>query len=544
MWESIQNKIFNMIGASKMHTFKIDMFLSSLELLNRIIPIGEEFSEATGAKLRTSIKTYSNHYFESFHRDRIEDLRTMLENEIWQKCPVPKTFSVLDIKEIKDFIDAVSKRPQTPSPISSPHKHKLSFFVQYETVGNPFYVHNNNLSERNDDDDDDDPELAVAYVHEEGDRGAKSTIDSDSAKSESTLLLTTTTINVAKAIGKYLEMMRSLSSISLNVFEGLENLFCFYVYSIFSFFGISDEIEELGFDKELSQGLKRMKLEFAESTEKEDGDSKDGRKVESQAVRIVDEKYLITPVKLSETVDVNQPLTLNALPQRATATESLSFIAETLNAVKPYIEGLVSPSDAKHITNFYRQCVSIIPNLRAYIYKGLFAKMIKRSSLILSISSLKWEIKDISLQANPYVQTMITEFKLFSTRLSNLCQKHLIPLHLKNLFWEHCISVAMECLVSGYANVKKCNPSGRAVMAFDFSTFTTDLERLTTIRPLPNVKFVEYFIKAYYEPDEYLLDWIQNHPEYSKAQLLGLVQQGEWDKRKKAECTAWINANR
>jgi len=102
----------------------------------------------------------------------------------------------------------------------------------------------------------------------------------------------------------------------------------------------------------------------------------------------------------------------------------------------------------------------------------------------------------------------------------------------------------METYVSGLANVKKCNQKGRAVMLLDWASFANDLQLLTTIRPLPLAKHVENYMKAYYLSDNEVLDWLRNHPEYTKMQLIGLVNQGPWDKKKQSECIIWLNGNR
>ena len=32
----------------------------------------------------------------------------MLENEMWQKCPVNKGFSIMDVKEVRKYLNPVS----------------------------------------------------------------------------------------------------------------------------------------------------------------------------------------------------------------------------------------------------------------------------------------------------------------------------------------------------------------------------------------------------------------------------------------------------
>lgn len=43
-------------------------------------------------------------YFEHYHTVRLEDLRTMLEHEMWHKCPLQPEFTVFDIKEFRQAL--------------------------------------------------------------------------------------------------------------------------------------------------------------------------------------------------------------------------------------------------------------------------------------------------------------------------------------------------------------------------------------------------------------------------------------------------------
>jgi hypothetical protein len=48
-------------------------------------------------------------------------------------------------------------------------------------------------------------------------------------------------------------------------------------------------------------------------------------------------------------------------------------------------------------------------------------------------------------------------------------------------------------------------------MQLDFTQFLSKLEKLTSIRPIPDREYVEQYIKAYYLPDTVLEAWIQEH---------------------------------
>ena len=50
-------------------------------------------------------------------------------------------------------------------------------------------------------------------------------------------LITTTTINVIRFIGKYITMMKVLQPISYEIYQAITQLSEYYTYTIFSFFG-------------------------------------------------------------------------------------------------------------------------------------------------------------------------------------------------------------------------------------------------------------------------------------------------------------------
>lgn len=60
-------------------------------------------------------------------------------------------------------------------------------------------------------------------------------------------------------------------------------------------------------------------------------------------------------------------------------------------------------------------------------------------------------------------------------------------------------------------------------MQLDFTQFLSKLEKLTSIRPIPDREYVEHYIKAYYLPEAALEAWVHEHNEYSCKQLLALV---------------------
>lgn len=60
-------------------------------------------------------------------------------------------------------------------------------------------------------------------------------------------------------------------------------------------------------------------------------------------------------------------------------------------------------------------------------------------------------------------------------------------------------------------------------MQLDSQQLLRKLEKITTLRPLPDRDFVDAYIKAYYLPESALELWIEQHREYSNRQKIGLL---------------------
>ena len=99
--------------------------------------------------------------------------------------------------------------------------------------------------------------------------------------------------------------------------------------------------------------------------------------------------------------------------------------------------------------------------------------------------------------------------------------------------WRQTITNAIEVMVDGFSNAKKCNDQGRASMQLDFKVFLTSLEKLTDLRPIPHVQFMDTYIKAYYLTEDEAENWIKEHREYNSKQLMSVILTGVGNRAQK-----------
>ncbi|XP_054847472.1 syndetin isoform X2 [Eublepharis macularius] len=550
IWQDVQLKVKTYLLGTDMSNFKYDDFIFVLDIISRLMQVGEEFCGSKSEVLQESVRKQSVNYFKNYHRTRLEELRMFLENETWELCPVKSSFSILQLHEFKFMA-------QSRSPSVSPSKQPLSeiertltLFEQYCNGGNPFEIQANNK-----DDETEDVLASNGYESDEQEKSAYQEYDSDSdvpeelkrdyvdeqtgdapvkSVSRETLrsrkrsdyclskvnapILTNTTLNVIRLVGKYMQMMNILKPIAFDVIHFMSQLFDYYLYAIYTFFGRNDTFESTGLG--LSSSRLRTTLNRIQESLIDVEMSSDATGTLTAAE---ERKEKVPSPHLSHLVSLTSGSTLYGLAERVVATESLVFLAEQFEFLQPHLDTVMPPAKKPFLQQFYSQTVSTASELRKPIYWIVAAKAIDYEQMLLLMANVKWDVKEIMSQHNIYVDSLLKEFEQFNRRLNEVSRRVRIPLPVSNILWEHCIRLANRTIVEGYANVKKCSNEGRALMQLDFQQFLMKLEKLTDIRPIPDKEFVETYIKAYYLTENDMERWIKEHREYSTKQLTNLV---------------------
>uniref|UniRef100_A0A3B3WGT3 VPS50 EARP/GARPII complex subunit n=1 Tax=Poecilia mexicana TaxID=48701 RepID=A0A3B3WGT3_9TELE len=567
IWQDVQLKVKVYILGTDMSNFKYDDFIVVLDVISRLMQVGEEFCGSKSEVLQESIKRQSVNYFKNYHRARLEELRMFLENETWELCPVKSNFNIAQLHEFR-FMGQCRSPSVSPSrqaaSSAGPALEELSLFQQYHQDGNPFEMHTEHKEEETEDvlasngyesdeleksvyqdydsDSDVPDELKQDYVDEQtGDAPLKS-VSRETIRSKkksdynlskaSAPILTNTTLNVIRLVGKYMQMMNILKPIAFDVIHCVSQLFDYYLYAVYTFFGRNDmpvpspslptysgreavparvvgpaclyESSGLGL---ISSRLRTTLNRIQESLIDMDPVGENAG-VHGPAE---DRKEKVPSPHLSQMVILTDSGTLYGLAQRVVATESLVFLAEQFESLQSHLDTMMPAAKKPFLQQFYSQTVSTASELRKPIYWIVAAKAIDYEQMLLMMAGVKWDIKEIMSQHNVYVDVLLKEFEQFNKRLGDVSRHVRIPLPVSNVLWEHCIRLANRTLVEGYANVKKCSNEGRALMQLDFQQFLMKLEKLTDLRPIPDKEFVETYIKAYYLTENDMEQFIKNH---------------------------------
>lgn len=543
IWQDVQSRFSTYLFSSDLASFKFDNFLQVLGLVHRLMEVGEEFCGSQSEELQKSVRQQSENYFGKYHRGCLEELRIFLENESWTHCPVKSDFSCLQLQEFRSLRGAIQnvhiheQQKAQHSPDSSSQSQDSSsvvggFFVRFLESGTPFDLVACDLQEEDilanltdeqsgyfsDDSDEDVPEeLKGDFVDEgHGDNtpSARTRGNKESTRRPQGPLLTNTTLTVLRHCGKYLQMSRLLRTIAMDVIICLSQLFQYYLYAVNAFFTADLTVDQPSlYSAKLQAALKRIKADLIRF----DANSS------THQVNHDDLKKVPQP-HISPIVNLNDPENLFGLQERVVAVESLVFLAEQLESLRPYMEHLVRQEPRKHyVQQFYLQMVSVALDLRLPVYACISRRSLDLRSMLNMMGRVNWEIKDVSSQHSQYVDFILREMQIFSMRLEQASSHLFISKDVINTLWEGLIIVCCNTFVEGFSNAKKCATGGRALMQLDFTQFTSKLEKLITLRPIPHKDHVESYVKAYYIPEEHLEKWIREHTQYSSKQLLTLV---------------------
>uniref|UniRef100_A0A8C6RRB1 VPS50 EARP/GARPII complex subunit n=1 Tax=Nannospalax galili TaxID=1026970 RepID=A0A8C6RRB1_NANGA len=538
IWQDVQLKVKTYLLGTDLSIFKYDDFIFVLDIISRLMQVGEEFCGSKSEVLQESIRKQSVNYFKNYHRTRLDELRMFLENETWELCPVKSNFSILQLHEFK-FMEQSRSPSVSPSkqPVSASSK-PVTLFEQYCSGGNPFEIQASNKDEETEDvlasngyesdeqeksayqeydsDSDVPEELKRDYVDEQtGDAPMKS-VSRETLKSRkksdyslnkvNAPILTNTTLNVIRLVGKYMQMMNILKPIAFDVIHFMSQLFDYYLYAVYTFFGRNDSLESTGLG--LSSSRLRTTLNRIQESLIDLEVSADPTATLTAAE---ERKEKVPSPHLSHLVVLTSGDTLYGLAERVVATESLVFLAEQFEFLQPHLDAVMPAVKKPFLQQFYSQTVSTASELRKPIYWIVAGKAIDYEQMLLLMANVKWDVKEIMSQHNIYVDALLKEFEQFNKRLNEVSKRVRIPLPVSNILWEHCIRLANRTIVEGYANVKKCSNEGRALMQLDFQQFLMKLEKLTDIRPIPDKEFVETYIKAYYLTENDMERWIKEH---------------------------------
>ncbi|KNC84106.1 hypothetical protein SARC_03671 [Sphaeroforma arctica JP610] len=342
-------------------------------------------------------------------------------------------------------------------------------------------------------------------------------------------IICATTLNVVRLIGRYMQVLHAIPNAHDDVFAGVAQLVDYYLFAVYQFFGTPlpargaapsggtlyssspssptprTTVPANKFETVLgSEGLSRLLIKMRGM-------------VSSGGMHIAPGQLVATPT-IAPSVPISNKQELCGLAARVCGLESLKYIANVLNDLKPTFLAICPSTTLVKLHAFYKETVNQIDDLVAYCYRNIATKLMRYDLPLSEMNAMRWDLHDISTEQHKYVDTTIRQCQQFSDRLTQLGYEKIPPVVQEHV-WSQVIRVTMFMFIEGFSSARRCSNEGRAMMMLDLKTFVPVLESLTTLRPIPYVKPVELFIKAFYLPEPALEEWLTESTVYTKRQL-------------------------
>ncbi|GAA50293.1 coiled-coil domain-containing protein 132 [Clonorchis sinensis] len=141
------------------------------------------------------------------------------------------------------------------------------------------------------------------------------------------------------------------------------------------------------------------------------------------------------------------------------------------------------------------------------------------------ISSMLWTHKDVATTPSSYVHQLHTSvLSPFGRIMQALVQRLGLCDASKLAMWNAFLTCVGNMLLSAYGQVQLCSEEGRGQMLLDVQSISAFAEMESKIRSFPNLDRVIEYIQAFYVPVHEWEHWLTHTgTKYSRAQLTGLA---------------------
>ncbi|KAF5194478.1 Syndetin [Thalictrum thalictroides] len=561
LWQLTTSRISALLTSSAVCSTSVHQFLKNYEDLNVFILAGETFCGVEAVDFRQTLKTVCENYFASFHRQNIYALKMVLERETWLKM----SSDTLQVVSFAGLVgdgaplivptDGKSSKTHTvhsrKSPAPDQSGNQRNGFMQWVKMENPFLIklaygskeHLNSpysvvtedktlddkFSPRNSDashingnnsvSEDENEDLLADFIDEDSQlpsrisRPNHSRSRSSHWNEEDITAQTGSSLCLLRLMDKYARLMQKLEIINSEFFKGICQLFEVFFFYVFETFGQRDT----NLTGKVSTDPLNYKLKATLSRITQDCD----QWIKPQTVPFSPSSPTsdVTPTSPFNTNFGHAPSTSFGLKERCSGAETTQLVAQILHRSKSHLHSMLLQNNAAMVEDFYRNLVDSVPDLTENIHRTTARMLLHINGYVDRIANAKWELKDLGLEHNGYVDLLLGEFKHYKTRLAHGG----IQKEVQDLLLEYGLEIVAETLIEGLSRVKRCTDEGRALMSLDLQVLINGLQHFASVNVKPKLQIVETFIKAYYLPETEYLHWARAHSEYSKSQIMGLI---------------------
>ncbi|KAK9690083.1 hypothetical protein RND81_09G103700 [Saponaria officinalis] len=576
LWQLVTSRVSVLLSSTAFCSTSIHQFLRNYEDLNIFVLAGEAFCGIVAAEFRKKLKAACESYYNNFHKQNIYALKMVLEKESWQKLPPDAVQVVAFTGLVGDGAPLIaSSDSSTNNRLLHPNKSvsaaetrsKKSGFSQWLESGNPFLLkvsspvnchslspftdgpsvsqdpngtptdsQNNKLSTSKDNInhangetailDDENEDLLADFIDEDSQlpsRSSKPRISqnqSSQLKDNEASAQTGSSLCLLRFMDKYARLMQKLGMVNVELFKGLCQLFEMYYYFVFETFGRQDSNAN---GKGVADAL-NYRLKSAMNRALQDCEQWLRPQLLTSSSSLP--ASFNSSFKSTDLTSTGHPSTNTphfpgtfGLKERCVAVDTIYLVARVLHRSKPHLQSMLLQNNPVLVEDFFVNMVDSVPDLTEYIHRATAISLLHINGYIDRIANAKWEVKELGMEHNGYVDLLLGEFKHYTTRIAHAG----IHKKVQDLLLEYGVEIVAETLVEGLSRIKRCTDEGRALMSLDLQVLINGLQHFVPKDVKPKMQIVETFIKAYYLPETEYVHWARAHPEYSKSQIVGLV---------------------
>ncbi|XP_077225911.1 coiled-coil protein isoform X2 [Tasmannia lanceolata] len=579
LWQLTTSRISVLLSCSAVCSTSTHQFLRNYEDMNVFILSGEAFSGVEAVDFRQRVKIICENYLSAFHRQNIYALRMVLEKETWLKMS-PDTVQVISLAGLLgDGAPLIVSTDGDLAKMTALHTKKFSDsgvadsqkngFANWIKNGNPFFskliccsnessnhplllngkmvstetdgkivdlLHNDaittgsndrNLVNGNSVLDDENEDLLADFIDEDSQlpsRISKSTLPRNHSRhwnNEEITAHTGSSLCLLRLMDKYARLMQKLEIVSIEYFKGICQLFEVFFHFIFETFGqrdthVSGKLPTDSLTHRLRAALSRITQDCDQWIKPQTVYNSSSSPT---SMNTSFSQMDVTPTSPANT-NLGHPTAVSfGLKERCTAAETISLVAQILHRSKAHLQSLVLQNNAAIVEDFYVNLIDSVPDLTEHIHRTTARLLLHINGYADRVGNTKWDPRELGMEHNGYVDLLLGEFKHYKTRLAHGG----IHKEVQDLLIEFGLENVAETLVEGLSRVKRCTDEGRALMSLDLQVLINGLQHFVSMDVKPKFLVVDTFIKAYYLPETEYVHWARVHPEFSRSQIVGLI---------------------
>lgn len=498
IWGAMQERIHVFMSSVniKCPSFRLDHVCKISSLLTRINDVGHDFTGQADHNSTEDPPTLTNvlkRFMDDFERHAISTLDDFLARENWDRLHVSLDelggMQAMVLRHTGDDLSKDMPAISSNEVVAQKALPKANIFEAFLQSGNPM------------EEEPSPKELKNLRVSEKGKDEPVSTYTP--LKGEERVMTSTSVNGFAKFAGQCLQVMEAMPILQRPAFMVLFRILNYYMHSVINLFLPGTILADLLKGNLPNDDMNGVAWRFVHLRKTVCKIAEEVEEIMRRFSRTFPSRVIRSTSLSSEMSDENS---LYGLEKCCVATESLYFLMEVLEFLRPRFEAILPVDFLMACSQMYEDSRLAINELRDLMYDVAARRVLSRELVLSMVEGLKWDKKDLPETYYPYVTKLLEKAGWASGQMQSL-----VPKHLHKSVWLCVVDVLVEHLLEAYSRVKKCTNNGRAQMALDLATLHRGLEQISSdSTECKRRNILGSYVRAYYfdKPEDYL-SWME-----------------------------------